>query len=682
MVVMRLRSGRYRALTLAVAVCVATAGCGDSGGDTASDEGGSETSESPEGQTEESTGDEGTPSEDAGADEGTDEGASEGDTESTDEGTETSDEGDEGDTESSEGNGEGGNLEPVIDLRADTNRNGKIDLDDPTEDTDEEAWSTSAGAIFLANLDDDEDTCSAFAGNDYELAACFDGNDEVVNGPTDLLDMAPLKVVAWPDAPDSARAKISWAPGASAKVRLFSTTDGTTYTPWSAKTSELTAAQLRAGADLWLEGTQIVMDRAQWDGLVTVELRIYDGDTLLGSDTVQLRVAPMMLYHHNLRGEAVYAAIINWAGDASQEFRDDIRSGLEASLPTTDAEFIEYATTDQWTQDYFEPAFMTMPGPDGQQHTIRLNIRSANVYSPDSKVNPLRPAGKVVYQWRGPDMGAVQIFDITHPGSMDSLDSYGNTEVIPPYTHNGKTYPLGRIYRGSVPNFYPDPLLAKTFESQMMQPPVYVDTSWLLVGHVDETVSFLEQESERGWAILANDPLMAKQMLEDQVAAGNGAVTMFKGKVWYVGNGTEDAEVSIDAVLANTNVMKESLASAAEVLEQVEILKEETGLTEEEITWIPYMHESVQGYSLAYQVGTINSLVLDEKNYFTPKTHGPEIEGVDIFQKQFEDALAARGFNVHWVENWELYHALSGEVHCGSNTMREIPSVKWWETGL
>ena len=54
-------------------------------------------------------------------------------------------------------------------------------------------------------------------------------------------------------------------------------------------------------------------------------------------------------------------------------------------------------------------------------------------------------------------------------------------------------------------------------ESQAVQPPVYVDTSWLLVGHVDETISFVKTSSPRGWTILVNDPAMAKKMLQDAV---------------------------------------------------------------------------------------------------------------------------------------------------------------------
>ena len=46
------------------------------------------------------------------------------------------------------------------------------------------------------------------------------------------------------------------------------------------------------------------------------------------------------------------------------------------------------------------------------------------------------------------------------------------------------------------------------------------------------------------------------------------------------------------------------------------------------------------------------------------------------------DAFAKHGITVHFIENWDLYHRLGGEVHCGTNAMREVPTdVKWWESG-
>ena len=80
-----------------------------------------------------------------------------------------------------------------IDLRADTNRDGIIDFEDPSDDDGEDEWTVDQGAIFLGNIDDDLDACPANVTDD-RLAACFDGADDIVNGPDDLLDMAKLEL--------------------------------------------------------------------------------------------------------------------------------------------------------------------------------------------------------------------------------------------------------------------------------------------------------------------------------------------------------------------------------------------------------------------------------------------------------------------------------------------------------
>ena len=170
----------------------------------------------------------------------------------------------------------------------------------------------------------------------------------------------------------------------------------------------------------------------------------------------------------------------------------------------------------------------------GGSHVIDVYYRSANVDHATDVINPLRPAGKIVFaKFRGPDAAAVQAYDRTHDELMYTLNSMGNTEPLPPYGLGANDYPLGRLLRGSTPTYFPDPVFSKMLEAQAVQPPVYVDTSWLYVGHVDETISFVRANSPRGWVMLVNDPRLAKQMLVDQVAAGNGAARMFVGKRAY-----------------------------------------------------------------------------------------------------------------------------------------------------
>lgn len=60
---------------------------------------------------------------------------------------------------------------------------------------------------------------------------------------------------------------------------------------------------------------------------------------------------------------------------------------------------------------------------------------------------PQRTNHECVPPAQGPDFGYVTREPLFEP--VTSLDSFGNLEVSPPVTVNGKTYPLGRILIGS-----------------------------------------------------------------------------------------------------------------------------------------------------------------------------------------------------------------------------------------
>jgi protein-arginine deiminase len=383
-----------------------------------------------------------------------------------------------------------------------------------------------------------------------------------------------------------------------------------------------------------------------------------------------------MTYHHLLTEESVYALKIPGMEDSLVHFADLQAAADEVGVPLDDMSEQLSIAIDQWTQDYMEFGYMSMPAAGGAQHVVHVAYRAANLEGLTPKY-PLRKAGRVVFtKFRGPDFAGVQEYLPGHSAASDSLNSFGNWETIPPHTAGGAIYPLGRLMVGSVEGFAPDPNFLGMVEAQGWQPSVHIDTSWLAVGHVDETLSFAKADNARGWILLVNDPLMAKQMLEEASSGGYGDTLMFAGMETMYG---QPAQRTIDQVLADPEVMGESADSAVEVEAQVQTLRDAIDLEDEQIVLIPYLHERVMGKSLAYNPATINSLYIADDLYAAPETHGPEIEGVDIFKAQFEAAMAAWGIGVAWVENWNLYHILWGEVHCGTNSLRATPEVKWWE---
>lgn len=554
----------------------------------------------------------------------------------------------------------------VADLRADTNRDGVVSFTDASDDTGEDVWNAQQGAVFLANIDDDEETCRIDL-DDVDLPKCNDAADEVVNGAADALDLAPLATKPWPQAPADASGTISFT--SPEKVRLFKVVGGR-YTAIPSGAT-LSAAELAKGVQLAVEGKDIVRDPAVWNGAVDLTLSVKAGGSV-ATDRVRMRVSPVMTFHHGLPAENTWVSKLNAAGNTA--LRKDL--ALAASAAGVKAP-LEITTDDPWAQDYFEPAYMSMPAAGGKQHVIRVNYRSANEQYEDRK-NPLRDAGRVVFALRGKDVAAIQEYDRNRKGADDTLNSFGNFETIPPYTFNGQSYPLGRVIRGSIPKYAPDRAFTAMIEAQRVQPPVYVDTSWLLVSHIDETVSFVKANTKRGWVLLVNDATLARNMLVEQSNAGRGNVPLHVGKYWSDG---ASATATIDQVLADQDVMAASAEAVAEVNAQLAVIKAATGITDAEIVRIPFLHMKIDGYSIAYQPGMVNGLYMANGHFVAPDPHGPVIGGKDIFAASMTDALRPLGIAVHFAEDWDTYHRNMGEVHCGTNSTRAIPAAKWWESG-
>ena len=553
----------------------------------------------------------------------------------------------------------------VVDLRADVNRNGTIDLTDATEDTGEDTWDATHGAIFLPNIDDDANTCSKTAA-DAQIALCHDAADEVTNGADDLLDLARLKTVPAPSLPADATGTLTLDAKSAALVRVFKRT-ATGFTVLR-PTDVVTAAELREGVEFGVEGKDVQRDTS-WNGYADITLTVRSGGDAgtSASDTVRLRQAPLVFRHHLSPVQNVYA--ISTAGTGYTPFINSLTTAITSSATGTLKTLA--LSGDQWTQDIYEAAYVAMPATPAPQ-IIRVNVRSAN--HGGSKGPGLRPASRVIFTTlRGKDVAGVQHYDANHANNMDTLNSTGNFETIPPYTNGAEKYPLGRVLRGRTATWYPDKMMDALIDAQAMQTSLAIDTSWLLVGHVDETVSFVKASTPRGWVMLVTDPAGAVKMLQDQSTAGNGSTAMFAGT---------SGATTISAVLANTAIMTHNQDAAADIQAQVDIIKTATGLTDAEIIKVPITHRLTSSKSVAHLPGTVNGIAMSDKIFFAPDPHGPVIGGKDIFKAAFEASMTTLGITVYWVEDWDLFHSLDGEIHCATNVDRLVGAGEtWWTSG-
>lgn len=576
---------------------------------------------------------------------------------------------------------------PGAELRADVDRDGMVT---PADERGEDSWSARRGAIFLANVDDDERRCvvdpaeleEAGPAVDQKLAACNDSGDERINGPRDRADLAPLEIPATRGLSGAATGRLAISP--ASKARIFEL--GGAAPGLGRPAATLTADQLRRGVRLGLEGRDVLRDRTQWDGTITVTLTIIDhGRT--ATDVVKLRVAPLMLQNDLQRAQTVLAGKPNqgvgWPGEAPYppgvpgEF-DAFARTLGKATRSSGAKLQYVQGTpggwkDMWLQDTFEPATASMPAPGGA-HTMRVLIRSGNVWdfgTPDEPLPTPRPAGRLLFRdLRGPDVGIVQELSPTaSPNADDLLNMGGNIESLPPYAG----YPHGRVLYGAGER-KPDPGFLELVTGQGFQDPVRVDTSWLAIGHADETTHVVRADNARGWTLAVADPRLAEKLLRDAQRAGAGTARLFAGT-------NSPRTPSVDEILADGKHLADNRAAAGHIDAQLAILLKATGLRADELVRLPVFFEAhpVLPGLRAMTPGLVNGLSLTDRQFAAPDPQGPKVRGVDVFKASAERALRRTGVRVHWVDNFFWSHLGGGEVHCATNALRDTRgSDLWW----
>ncbi|ARX88944.1 peptidylarginine deiminase type I [Streptomyces alboflavus] len=75
--------------------------------------------------------------------------------------------------------------------------------------------------------------------------------------------------------------------------------------------------------------------------------------------------------------------------------------------------------------------------------------------------------------------------------------------------------------------------------------------------------------------------------------------------------------------------------------------------------------------------GAVNGVLLSPTSYLAPQQWGPVIGGRDIFTDAVTSVYAKAGFKTTYIDDWYTYHLGMGEVHCGTNTLRDA-TAPWW----
>jgi protein-arginine deiminase len=574
------------------------------------------------------------------------------------------------------------NTNPQIkaDIRADSNRDGRVDLQGSSDVISKTQWTERSGAIFLPNIGDTDRRCSkkALSGpalSNEKLDKCNDASDNTQRAPQYL---APLKTVPITIVSKNAKGSVTVPDVTQRKfVRIFQK-QGKNWVFIDDKHT-FSQKELKTGLELGIDARNTRRPKV-WDGRVTVHFNAQDGD-VKSADTVMLRVAPVLTHHHLQKVEQVLAVQGNKTDSPYLvDFTNTLNSIAKAAGLKKDL-YLFNASDDIWAQDFVEPGYASMPGPKGTV-SIRIMIRCPQ----DERV-----AGRQLFEYyRKAGVGAVQHLG----GKRDEINSGGNIEAIPPYTFKGKSWPAGRVILGN--HGKQRHHILPYLEAQESQNPLLLDTAWLSIGHVDEFLQFLPAKNKRGWVAVIDDPLAAIMLLQETRKAGHGFLPAISRKN-DTSSGPGDCggfgcgpipvnSPTIAQLLADKKLMRLNEKCAQRIEGNIKIIKKEVGLTDQDIVRIPALFKNSDfsdGDDSRLQVaaffpGVVNNLVLTGYNTcVAPNPWGPVVEGKDILAETISKKYAKIGMRVKFIDDWNTHHNFGGEVHCGSNSIRDM-AAKWW----
>ncbi|KAF9767497.1 hypothetical protein IL306_015318 [Fusarium sp. DS 682] len=474
--------------------------------------------------------------------------------------------------------------------------------------------------------------------------------------------LASLKTVPIAAASEKAKGTLTVPDAIQRKfVRIFQK-EGKNWVYIDAKHT-FSQKDLQAGLDLGIDARDTRRPKG-WDGRVTVRFNVQDGD-VKSSDTVMLRVAPVLTHHHLQKGNNTDPYLV--------DFTNNLHSATKAAGLKKDLYLFNHSD-DIWAQDFVEPGYASMPGPEG---TVSIRII---ILSPQDE----RVAGRQLFEYyRKAGVGAVQHLG----GKRDEINSGGNIEAIPPYTFKGKSWPAGRVILGN--HGKQKHHILPYLEAQESQNPLLLDAGWLATGHVDEFLQFLPAKNKRGWVAVIDDPRAGIKLLQEARNAGYGSSPAISRKN-DTGSNFGDSDGSgptpvdsptVNQLLADKALMKSNEQCAQRIASSIKILKTEVGLTDEDIIRIPAFFKTSDfpgdsGCRLAaaaFFPGAVNNLVLTGYNTcVAPNPWGPVVKGKDILAETIREKYAKVGMKVKFIDDWNSHHNVNGEIHCGSNSIRDM----------
>uniref|UniRef100_A0A8C7RGU0 protein-arginine deiminase n=1 Tax=Oncorhynchus mykiss TaxID=8022 RepID=A0A8C7RGU0_ONCMY len=547
-----------------------------------------------------------------------------------------------------------------ISLDVDADRDGQVERNNPNKGS--WMWGPKGhGAILLVNCD-----------SEHTYGKRRDSERAEVSRVSDLKDMSPmvLRTSGPAKLPEGYKLTMHISQGDAESVRVFrtrSTAENLFYKSFVKDyplvlgsedlSKEVPYLGGNAEINFYVEGLRF--PDKDFEGLISISLSLLEPssqgfpETPIFTDRVVFRVAPWIMTPNTLNPLEVFVC----STSDNYQFLKGMRRLVENSGYKLKVCHEYMNRGDRWMQDEIEFGYIDSPH---QRFPVVLD-------SPrDGELQDF-PYDVLL----GPDFGYVT--RTAYDEEVSSLDSFGNLEVSPPVIVNGKIYPLGRIIIGvAFPTATKGRNMTKVVQdflwAQKVQEPIALFSDWLLVGHVDEFMTFVPAPDKKGFRLLLASPDAGYKLFRGLQNDGHGQAKMFDA----------EEEITVDEILSDDKLGAENNYVQSCIDWNRDVLKRELGLDDDDIIDLPILfHVMEENRAVAYYPDMVNMVVLG-KNLGIPKPFGPKVDGRCALEAEMTSLMEGLGLSCTYIDDFASYHKLLGEVHCGSNVRREPFSFKWW----
>ncbi|XP_007547019.1 protein-arginine deiminase type-2 isoform X1 [Poecilia formosa] len=562
-----------------------------------------------------------------------------------------------------------------ISLDVDADRDGIVEINNPHK----ESWTwgpNGHGAILLVNCDAEKIHDKSPDNEDPRIVKVADLKDMSLmvlrtRGPAELPEGYKLTMHISQGDAESVRVfrAASREVAKNSLHKLFSSFVKDYPLVLSSEVLSQEVPYLGGSAEMnfYVEGLRF--PDKDFDGLITINLSLLQPvkqgipETPIFTDKVVFRVSPWIMTPNTLQPVEVFVC------STSDNYQ--FLKGMKALVSRCGYKLkvcLEYMNRgDRWMQDELEFGYIDSP-----HHSFPVVLDSPR----DGHLDDF-PYDELL----GPDFGYVT--RVARRKDVSSLDSFGNLEVSPPVTVNGKKYPLGRILIGvAFPTATKGRNMTKVVQdflwAQKVQEPVALFSDWLCVGHIDEFMTFVPAPDRKGFRLLLASPDAAYKLFRGLHNDGHGQAKMFDGV-------KNEEEVTVDDILGDENLRDENNYVQSCIDWNRDVLKRELGLDDDDIIDLPILfkleEEEDGSRAVAYYPDMVNMIVLG-KDLGIPKPFGPKVNGRCALETEMCSLMEGLGLRCTFIDDFASYHKLLGEVHCGSNVRRKPFDFKWWNLEL